>query len=361
MTPGERRGFAETAYKRLYWQGFKGRLGLFSWPTEVTTTDLETVLGTPEGRLNFNNSEMKAYASAGALRSLINQLDADGYSVNLYAHSMGNIVASEALRQEAISPNAHAIVNTYVASQAASSAASYDPNVVLNPANLLHQSYSVAGISLSHLLSPTPDIYTAFPVPVNVNGGQKVGAYFEDIGLAATKMYNFYNPHDGAVGSPTLWPLNQALKGDDVNQAAAIYTGFFTGSQASPLSYSYQNGAWSEQYILLNPDGSLNTSWTRPLYISVPYDAYAIMAYAAESKSKGLGATANVGFGFTMAGQVDVSNDFGAAARFTNSRADHSGQFNLDLIHRNEYWNVLMKRFGLKVNKDTTSALGGRK
>jgi hypothetical protein len=110
----------------------------------------------------------------------------------------------------------------------------------------------------------------------------------------------------------------------------------------------------------LNPDGSVNNLWTKNLDLNNQYDRYAVMAYAAESKTTGLGATANVGFGFTTAGQVNVRVDFSDSNKFTNTREDHSGQFNSTIIERQDYWNVLMKRFGLAVQKDSTTGLGGR-
>ena len=33
MRPEEKDQFAETAYKRLFWQGYRGRFGVFEWPT----------------------------------------------------------------------------------------------------------------------------------------------------------------------------------------------------------------------------------------------------------------------------------------------------------------------------------------
>ena len=77
--------------------------------------------------------------------------------------------------------------------------------------------------------------------------------------------------------------------------------------------------------------------WVKPLNLSNQYDAYAIMAYAAESKSRGLGATSGVGFGFTTAGQVDVSANFRSSKNFTSVRADHSGQFNGAIMARQDY------------------------
>jgi hypothetical protein len=78
-----------------------------------------------------------------------------------------------------------------------------------------------------------------------------------------------------------------------------------------------------------------------------PYDTYAIFAYAAESKTIGLGAAGGVAGPFDTAGEVNLN-------------PDHSGQFRLDNMSRGGYWNVLMKRFGLTPTNDSTQGLGGR-
>jgi hypothetical protein len=87
---------------------------------------------------------------------------------------------------------------------------------------------------------------------------------------------------------------------------------------------------------------------------------YAIFAYAAESKTIGLGAAGGVAGPFDTAGEVNLRNSFGGVRDFTDTRADHSGQFRLDNMTRGGYWNVLMKRFGLTPTKDSTPGLGGR-
>jgi hypothetical protein len=321
---------------------------------------------------------MHAYASAAALHTLLGNLKLNGYSVNLFAHSMGNVVASEALRQEAMSTNPQKIVNTYVASQAATAASAYDPNVMLNAGNWLHTSYAFyvppgspgwltpavlaynaalgRGVSstvpLLDFLTATPDIYTNFPATNK--------AYFERIGDAVNKAYNFYNPVDGAVGDADAWPLNQAMKPDDTTPAAGLLSFFNASNQVLPLNYGYDGTSFTERWVQYNIDGTLLAQSLRGLNLSNQYDAYAAMAYAAESKSKGLGATANVGFGFKAAGQVDIAADFSVANRFDGERPDHSGQFNLDYMRRQDYWNVLVKRFGLPVFKDVTPTLGSR-
>jgi uncharacterized membrane protein len=115
-SPFSKDSVGNTAFKRLFWQGFNGRFGLFRWPTfyyEVA----------PPAH-HFDASEHRAWASSLGLLSLINRLNGGPFSgkVRIVAHSMGNIVASEALRRS----QSGQIVHTYVASQAAISAHCYD-------------------------------------------------------------------------------------------------------------------------------------------------------------------------------------------------------------------------------------------
>jgi len=105
VTTDERRAFAETSYKRLFWQGYRGDFGLFSWPTEWTPLVLDfpgpTRGGIPEDMSNYNRSEELAWNSANGLLGVLDVL-AGAYSsdrVNVFAHSMGNVVVSEALRK----------------------------------------------------------------------------------------------------------------------------------------------------------------------------------------------------------------------------------------------------------------------
>lgn len=93
----EKDRFAESAFKRLYWQGYQGRFGEFRWPTGYGFTgSFWDALTDPR---NFDNSEYQAWQSAAGLLNKLNDLNAE-YPNHVYmlAHSMGNIVAGEALR-----------------------------------------------------------------------------------------------------------------------------------------------------------------------------------------------------------------------------------------------------------------------
>jgi hypothetical protein len=234
MSPWDRRSFAATAYKRLYWQNYKGRFGLFSWPTEV-------------GTLTYNDSERKAYESAFGLNWLLHDLN-DTYTgkVRVVAHSMGNVVTSEALRIEADRPTPEKIVHTYVASQAAMAAHAYDAAA---PAVETDES------------TDTPEVYANYPATGR--------PYYADIGEAADNLINFFNPVDDALG---WWLTNQDLK---PTEGIEYVFGDFVG-----------------------PEGVL----------TFPDDTYDIYAYAAEARSEALGRVPDVGGPFDETRQVNLDS-----------------------------------------------------
>jgi hypothetical protein len=105
--------FAETAFKRLYWQGYRGRFGSFRWPTDFNFKGklIDAILQ-PK---NFDDSEQNAWLSGASLLDRLNQLHTTyGENVYLYAVSHGNVVCGEALRLAGTQ-----LVNTYIASQGA--------------------------------------------------------------------------------------------------------------------------------------------------------------------------------------------------------------------------------------------------
>src|SRR5207248_611877 len=62
-------GFAETAFKRLYWQGYDGRFGSFRWPTDFGFQ--ATLLHIAFDSKNFDDSEANAWRSSAGLLNLL--------------------------------------------------------------------------------------------------------------------------------------------------------------------------------------------------------------------------------------------------------------------------------------------------
>jgi Alpha/beta hydrolase of unknown function (DUF900) len=180
MDTWEKDRYAETEFKRLYWQGYKGRFGEFRWPT--TTSFYPKT---------FDDSESNAWASAKGLLNLLTNLNAE-YPGHVYltAHSHGNVVAGEALR---LAGNNH-VVNTYVAMQGAIASHAYDPTT---PVRTLDST----GVNLD---SGTPNRYAHYYTdssPCYFNSSAGAGAYVD-----------FFNTNDWALTQ--LWRPDEDLKPD---------------------------------------------------------------------------------------------------------------------------------------------------
>jgi len=274
---------AETAFKRLYWQGYKGHFGAFQWPTTYGITGTISVL------LNsgsFDNGEWQAWKSGTGLMNLLTSLNST-YPGNVYlmAHSMGNVVAGEALRLEGSSQ----VVNTYVAMQGAVASHAYDPNTPTR--------------SLGIFDDNTPDRYAEY----YTSGAP---CYFNGVHGAGT-FVNFYNPVDWALVQ--LWEPDQNTKPDSLRGYGFVQdTGqFFTDYYNTELVF--------------------------------PFDRYEIFAACDEARCHALGAQADVSGVFDNQ-QVDLEAAFG----FGNQHKDHSGEFNSDNINRAPFWNTVLVKCKLK-------------
>lgn len=128
MKNSERVSFGETAFKRLYRSGYKGRFGLYSWPTgwfDLPAHEYNLFIRAAIAALhaqNYGDSEVIARAAGGLLSNLLTNIGAEN-RLHIFAHSMGNVVVSEALRNA----NGIELVNHYIASQAAEVASAYNP------------------------------------------------------------------------------------------------------------------------------------------------------------------------------------------------------------------------------------------
>jgi hypothetical protein len=294
MEPWEKDRFAETAYKRLYWQGYQGRFGEFRWPTHNNfgapfSGSRNTPLNDPR---NYDNSESNAWASATGLLNKLNDLNAQ-YPSHLYlmAHSMGNVVAGEALRLA----GSNQVVDTYVAMQAAIPSHTYDANATNRSLGLIDD-------------SATPNRYAHYWT----NGAP---CYFNYSSGAVTYV-NFFNANDWALNADH-WQLNQDLK-PDFGYSYNGYTGrFFRGT-----------------FILDE--------------LFFPTNTYELFAYCIEARCYALGAQADVGGAFKANGiyqQVDLA---APPFSFDIQHKYHSGEFRSDNAQRWQYWNEAMFQMGLK-------------
>jgi hypothetical protein len=293
MKPWERRAFAHTAFKRLWWQGYRGRFGLFSWPTDWVNDPLFLQLLDAQ---NYDRSERRAWRSAYALRRLLQDLGGRYPGrVRMMAHSMGNVTASEALRRQGLR-SATALLHTYVASQASTVAHAYDatgPETIETDAS-----------------TDTPETYAHYPtnnLPYFIG---MTNAVQRNIGNGSPRIVNFHNRLDYALNK---WLINQDAKPD------------------SGWVYSKPNQGWFRVDTRVR--------------LHFPHDTYEIYAHMAEARSRALGAAVDVNH--TVGGQIGSSINLGPNTAFDYQGNDweHSAEFLSTIMRRRSYWSQLLTTF----------------
>jgi hypothetical protein len=322
MQEWERRRFAETAFKRLWWQGYKGRFGLFSWPTEwvsswqVWPTPIPPYMILDMG--NFNRSEFQAWRSGTALGKLLAyNLNAGQHAgkVRVFAHSMGNVVVGEALRQLAVGGWTN-VVHTYVSCQGALASHAYDPQATVR--SLTWKNPSVPGGELIPADDGTRNIYREYPT----NSG---APYFSVAALPSVANFvNFHNVTDFALGN---WEFNQSVKPDGGYQWS-VGNDFFIGSKTI---WYYANGNPYYQDLV-----------TTNLY-PIP-DHFEIFSRAAEARCYAIGAQPSLAGPFSA--EVNLSAE---PFNFGNPSSHHSAQFNSSIQARWSFWYTLLTDMGFSV------------
>ncbi len=156
--------YAETMFKRMWQRGYKGRFVSFRWPTFT-------------GLTTFNDSEYRAWKCGVSMKQYIATLPTS-FTVNLVAHSMGNIVAGSALENGASVAN-YALLN------AAVPAICYDTT-----GNVVQTSW--------RYVTPNDD-----PDPATV-----ALSYQGRLAGVSGNLVNFFLPADSALSA---WELNNEL------------------------------------------------------------------------------------------------------------------------------------------------------
>ena len=309
MPPWEKETFASTMFKRMWHQGYKGRFGAFRWPTfHGLSTDAPKDLHTA----HFDGSEQRAWNSASALKNLLIERESEfgTNKIRLYAHSMGNIVSSEALRQMA--PSSH--VNTYISAQAAISSHVWDkttPRMTFNSPFELN----------------TPNVYgyywqsTAALPPHNWENEGRPSYMDPQYMPSGTTYINHYNPLDWAL-SYDYWQLNQVLKPD--------------------VDYNY---GWPALDFI---DISLRFWKTQSIppfrNLIFPNDRFEVFSYAAQSHGYAAGQQGATGGMFNVARSVNLFQAFD----FESAHKGHSAQFRSTIQKRWTYWKKALE--DMKIN-----------
>ena len=285
MSYDEFLSFSDTMFKRLWWQGYKGRFCSFRWPTLTSAS-------------SYNTSEHRAFKYAPALKQYVESLPS-GYTRNVAAHSMGNIVTGEALKLGMQ-------VSNYALMQAAVPAGCYDE------AQLINEYPMFLNAEQSH---PTPD----FANPDKGYRGLLKGVTGE--------LTNFYNANDFALatgttlGFSTNWEANQRdYKPDDL--------------PVGPGSYQYAPAATPPDHR-----GSVSFTLSVGRFVTDPHE---MMAFIARPRSRAVGAEGRTGS--PIRGGVNLE---GSSYGFGNKRYDHSGQFNRTIQVLQPFYRKLAEKLGV--------------
>jgi hypothetical protein len=278
-----------TFYKRLYWSGYRGRFASFRWPSLLLPNcAFEVPTASP---FNFNKSEYVAWKSAHAFRDYLLALESrsglEGYTLNVVAHSQGNIVASEAILQGGPFDN-------YIASQGAVPAHCYDPNAP----------------TLQMLLNAE----TNKPTPYSTG----LGGYHDYFAAINGNVVNFFNPDDFALVTGTCgiwntnWEENHAGKPD--SQVTYFYA--FDGTNCFRVYSSFTNTV---------------------------VDSFEKKAMIARSRTKAVGAKSGLG------GVIGISRDLSAAPfDFGRLRSEHSAQFTRNIQSIRPYYQQVLREFNIE-------------
>jgi pimeloyl-ACP methyl ester carboxylesterase len=371
MAPFDKDAFSETAFKRLYWQGYTNRFGAFRWPTGYGFQDkLFSYPGPITDPGHYDKSEFIAWKSGEGLRQHILNLN-QRYTTNrvyLLAHSMGNVVAGEALALSAEKYHGGQIVNTYIASQAAVSLDCYKTNgsspvyqipfqyehpkqEQLNPYLALWPTYGWLVSALNGPInwdSSTPNIYQGW---LEVNR------------ISALRRINFYNPHDYALAM-SAWGFNQLLKPDTSLGVVYSYIHFsapsvpwFGNANPTPPYFLIPSPARSGVPQLTGirqlPGYFAVDGWFSGRYLNFEFvlnDMYEAMSLAAEARTyplgripDGLGQQIDLRSLWPTDGEPDP--DLGVYGR----HKWHSGEFRSNNIRQGNYWNFLLTDQGFNL------------
>ena len=198
------------------------------------------------------------------------------------------------------------MVNTYVASQAAVSAHTYDTNVA-------NYSFYYPPWSLS---ADTPNIF---------------GNWFTgNSGGGAGQVISFYNVNDFAL-QRSVWQRDELLKPDqDVLEGTTTWYYGYSGSVSDPAPW---NNFYKQTF-----NGSTIFDFN---IVTSLRNRYEVMGYAAQSYTTALGATAGV---HHLADSIDLTTIWLSDSNGNNYTEHfyHSAEFRGDNPQQRSYWSELL-------------------
>jgi len=313
MLKWEKEAFAETAFKRLWWQGYRGRYGAFRWPTyHMGLANVYSTL------VNYDCSEYNSWKSATALEGLLVYLNDPSHctgNVRVMAHSMGNVVTGEALRRLRnfrLPGTDQPYVRNYLALQGAIPAHAYDGSENHNIDFLPYVPDNL-----------TPNRYAMYWRDTN-------GPYFDSSGGAGTYR-NYTNTNDYALKK---WLIDQQTKPDE----SLGYSYSATAAAANPQNSGIRRGVLLWMRELFWPTGEIDLA-----------DTHEAFAFGIEARSSALGASVQVQglFGGNELPLHGDPSDPSGTFLFGRTHDYHSKQFRSTIALQWEFWKRVRADFEL--------------
>jgi hypothetical protein len=293
MTYGEYLTWADTTFKRLWHLGYKGRFYSFRWPTyHGDNNGLDPVdIFIPGGR-TYNPSEYRAWLSGAALANFVNGLP-NANSRYLIAHSMGNVAAGSALRN-------NMQIKRYAMCNSAMAAMAYDQS-----------------------LQPDDPSYETPDTDIDLGTRQTFGLAGK-LNPAGTEIVNFSLPQDYALG---VWSANNRFFKP---QKVDLPSGKF---------YEYRSGAPAGSKLMLGEQGGdINYRDLRPI-TSVPE----AMGYVTKSRTRAAGVRQDIG------GSVISFVDMGAGTGGFQFGDEHSAEWVYPIRATYPFWKEILLKFDIDV------------
>ena len=319
----EKDRWTETMFKRLYWQGYSGWVGSFQWPTlEVIPSN---ILNDEAGYfLNYNQSEYRAYQAGKVLANRMERLVNEGKKVHILAHSQGNIVVGQALKDY---NDNFGKITSYIATQAA----------------IPVHAHSNEGLEMdgeSYGEHTTPNLFGFF-----WSGTSEDQPYLHGVldKIEPDKTFNYFNAGDWALD---WWKTNnkefrilggggalQLFGKPDVRKGYEYIGGPNRFNPPPPWFFSLDE----EYFDLAGYDYFLHLG--RILNIGEEDDLFKILAYCVKSRSNPLGAEARPVNGFESVNLSLID------AKFDGEHYAHSKQFRSNIAYEWGYWKRVVDDF----------------
>ncbi len=270
-------------------------------------------------------SEFQAYRSANALKEILADYRGEAPNLNpvhLLAHSMGNIVAAEAMRQWAfdIPFNDDPLVTNYVAMEGAVSAGAWGDNAT----------------DSRYPGRPVPDLYRFWSHGRDGFSDPSLGltSYLSGADFSAENMVNMYNEDDYAL---SWWDYNNISKEiffiEPASQPSAVWSLIYEFTPGD--GENTNNDTFLRINPVPNPDVQTMLTLTEPNGRPGP-NAYEILAFFSESASLPIGVKSVARF------NTNIDIEQYGMLHGSGILANHSYQFNHDAAETWDFYSDLM-------------------